>query len=45
MDVKLNLKLWQPTTGLKFIVSEVILIAYINTYSMMKVTDEILEKC
>lgn len=39
MNVKLSIKLLQPVIGLKFIISEVILIACIKTYSVMEVTD------
>lgn len=39
MNVKLSIKLWQPVIGLKFIVSEAISIACMNTYSVTEVTD------
>lgn len=39
MNAKLSIKLCQPVIGLKFIVSEAILIACMHTYSVTEVTD------
>lgn len=39
MNVKLSIKLWQSVIGLKFILSEDILIGCMNTYSVTEVTD------
>lgn len=39
MNVKLSIRLCQPVIGLKFIVSDSILIACTNTYSVTEATD------